>query len=89
MLVAAVSCALFALRVFKFKNHWDALDLILLLNLIQILIAFITHPFGLKASGFRACRSQTLLQYRNRDGRLTLSYPTSRFLRAWRDDFQF
>ena len=49
--VAAVSFALFALRVFKFKNQWNLLDLILLLNIAQVLIAFITHPFGLNASG--------------------------------------
>jgi len=51
MLVAGISCALFALRILKFKNRWDALDLILLLNLFQILIVFLTHPFGLKATG--------------------------------------
>ena len=51
MLVAGVSFALFALRVFKFKNQWNLLDLILLLNIAQVLIAFITHPFGLNTSG--------------------------------------
>lgn len=51
LLVAGVSVALFALRVFKFKNQWDLLDLFLLLNIAQVLIAFITHPFGLNASG--------------------------------------
>ena len=47
----SVSFALFALRVFKFRNQWNLLDLILLLNIAQVLIAFITHPFGLNASG--------------------------------------
>ena len=51
LLVAGVSFALFALRVFKFRNQWNLLDLILLLNIAQVLIAFITHPFGLNASG--------------------------------------
>src|SRR5207302_5300973 len=36
MLTAAVSCALFAMRVFKFRNQWGLLDFILLLNLAQI-----------------------------------------------------
>ncbi len=48
MMVAVVSFALFALRVFKFRNKWDFLDLILLLNLGQVCLAFILHPTGLK-----------------------------------------
>ena len=48
MLVAGVSCALFALRVFKFQNRWDSLDWILLLNLGQVCLAFIFNPVGLK-----------------------------------------
>jgi hypothetical protein len=52
LLVVAVSCALFALRVFKFRNRWDFLDVILLLNIAQVVIAFVLHPAGLKIFGF-------------------------------------
>jgi hypothetical protein len=48
MLVAAVSCALFALKVFKFQNRWDFLDWVLLLTLGQVCLAFIFNPVGLK-----------------------------------------
>ena len=48
MLVGAVSCALFALRVFKFQNRWDFLDWILLLTLCQVCLSFIFNPVGLK-----------------------------------------
>ena len=48
MLVAGVSVALFALRVFKFQNRWDALDWITLLNLTQVGLVFIFNPVGLK-----------------------------------------
>src|SRR5437879_184384 len=33
MMTAAVSCALFAMRIFKFRNQWGLLDFVLLLNL--------------------------------------------------------
>jgi hypothetical protein len=49
MLVAAVGFALLALRVFRFRNRWDLLDLILLLNLAQICLVFISHPVGLRS----------------------------------------
>lgn len=48
MFVGAVGFALLGLRIYRFKNRWDGLDLILFLNLAQILVVFITHPFGLK-----------------------------------------
>src|SRR5438309_4912616 len=40
ILTAAVSCALFAMRIYKFRNRWESLDLILLLNLAQICLVF-------------------------------------------------
>jgi hypothetical protein len=49
MLVAAVGFALLALRVFRFRNRWDLLDFILLLNLGQVFMAFLLHPVGLRA----------------------------------------
>ena len=49
MLVATVALALFALRVLKFQNRWDFMDLILLLNVGQVCLAFVLHPAGLKA----------------------------------------
>jgi hypothetical protein len=49
MLSAAVSCALFAMRIFKFRNRWGWLDLILLLNLAQICLVFAEHPVGLRS----------------------------------------
>ena len=49
MFVGGVGCALFALRVFRFKNHWDLLDLILFLNLAQVVIVFVSHPFGIES----------------------------------------
>jgi hypothetical protein len=49
MLVGGVAFALFALRVFKFRNRWDKLDAIVILNLAQVVIAFVFHPAGLKA----------------------------------------
>ena len=49
MLVGGVAFALFALRVFKFRNRWDALDAMVIFNLAQVLIAFVFHPAGLKA----------------------------------------
>ena len=48
MLVASAALALFALRVFRFKNRWDRLDFILFLNLGMIVVVFVSHPFGLK-----------------------------------------
>ena len=49
MFVGTVALALFGLRVLKFRNRWDFLDLILLLNLGQVCLAFVLHPVGLKA----------------------------------------
>jgi hypothetical protein len=49
MLTAAVSCALFAMRIFKFRNPWGWLDFILLLNLVQICLVFSVHPVGLRS----------------------------------------
>ena len=47
LLVAGVSFALFALRIFKFKNQWNFLDTILLLNIAQVATVFIMHPIGM------------------------------------------
>jgi hypothetical protein len=49
MLTTAVSCALFAMRIFKFRNRWGWLDFILLLNLVQICLVFLAHPVGLRS----------------------------------------
>src|SRR5205807_3371415 len=48
MMTAAVSCALFAMRIFKFRNQWGLLDFVLLLNLVQICLVFAVHPVGLR-----------------------------------------
>ena len=48
LLVAGVGFALFALRVYKFQNRWDALDWITLLNLAQVFVAFVFNPVGLR-----------------------------------------
>ncbi len=49
LLVAGVSFALFALRIFKFKNQWNFLDTILLLNIAQVATVFIMHPIGMNS----------------------------------------
>ena len=49
MLCTALGFALLALRVFKFRNSWGLLDLILLLNLGQVFIVFLSNPVGLRA----------------------------------------
>jgi hypothetical protein len=49
MLVAVVGSALLALRVFRFRNSLHLLDVILLLNLAQVCIVFLSHPVGLRA----------------------------------------
>ncbi len=48
LLVTGITCALLALRIFRFRNTRTLLDLILLLNLAQIVIVFISHPMGLR-----------------------------------------
>jgi hypothetical protein len=49
MVVAALSFALLALRIYRFRNKWGLLDFLLLLNVSQVGLAFILHPTGLRA----------------------------------------
>src|SRR4051812_48345435 len=49
MLVAAMAFALLALRIYRFRNKWGLLDLFLLLNVGQVVLAFISHPTGFHA----------------------------------------
>ncbi|MDQ6911313.1 MAG: O-antigen ligase family protein [Verrucomicrobiota bacterium] len=49
LLVTAIACALFALRIFKFRNSWKFLDAILFLNVAQVALAFLFHPVGLRS----------------------------------------
>lgn len=49
MLVAGMAFALLALRIYRFQNKWGLIDLLLILNLGQVGMAFIAHPTGLRA----------------------------------------
>src|SRR3954466_15601801 len=49
MFVAALSFALLALRIYRFHNRWGLLDFLLLLNVAQVVSAFVAHPTGLRA----------------------------------------
>jgi O-antigen ligase/polysaccharide polymerase Wzy-like membrane protein len=49
MLVAAMAFALLALRIYRFRNRWRLIELVMFLNLGQVALVFTAHPTGLRA----------------------------------------
>ena len=86
MLVAGVSLALFALRVFKFKNQMGFFGHDLhCLNLPRSRLVFIFNPVGLKVSLLTPSgHDRTSIQRSPRS--LILFYLINRYLRSWHDD---
>ncbi len=49
LMVAAIGFALLALRIYRFRNRWGFIDVLLVLNVAQVALAFLAHPTGLRA----------------------------------------
>ena len=49
MFTAAAGFALLALRIYRFRNKWGAVDFLVFLNLVPVILAFIANPVGLRA----------------------------------------